>query len=1030
VDRQDNLYECCFPSQSNFRAFVDVDLKKKQDGSFFTEEEVHMVDSVLQGELRGVLEAVEGGNFLVGCSSGYGIVIRPKPEDKAKGRPAIKCERGFISSWRVYFTERYGSMEDIAAWVKVKVAEPLRAKLAPILDPLVPGINWDKLVDYTVYRTNRKLRCVGSTKDDEDRKLRPVPQLCTTEFKVKDTFVSYVPVGCISLPPAPPKRTAQGVGKRGDVASRPSRPLGRTPPKPGVELMSAGTYARVQAVIDVLTPARMQDYNTALIVIFALKATEDTDRCRALAHAACRRATNYDADWVDTSFTAGDASRGLTLGTLMYIAKECNPEGYEVLGKDTSFKEEMERALVDHAFGFNPDTSPIPVHVLKSSRYLAIPPELLNCPNLVIMSALGTGKTQALLAMIREHPELSVLYVCARRTYTRSVHKEFGEALAFVSYLDPKFRGDKLRQATRVFCQVESLHRLAEPGVYETTQHFGLVIIDESEGCLRQAACATTNQGNHYANLRILDYVMRNARYVRLADAFLGERSVHFLAKTRGVEGSALVVNPYQPYNRTAIEVKTAADLANAVAKSLAEGRKVFCPYGSQTQANALFETLRNKFPTKRLALYSGVNEAGEADKELLGDVHAAWGQLDGVITTSCITVGINYDPRTADGEVDTARCFDELFVYSVSMGASPRDIFQSTLRPRHLNLDRMTFTLAVGAPNLRMPEAIRVDFEILSNLRRAFAASAGPRLSQDPMPDWVPFIFHATAVEQVASQGAHKTLFHRYLHATGYNVAVPAEDLEKEDMVKLALVKAGPPAFAEVPDLSHDEANELKLRRMAGYQAERLQIHAQDKFFHTRVARGDTPAEEQLMWDQYLQGRRADKEAGIKAVDKFAVRESGSNMYLEHRTTTKKAMLDLVKEDMARAAFHAELMSTRSLRLDMLRNMYGVLGLQNSGTEGSWTTQQLSAKLPELERVLANWTAVFELRDQSKAGARRSPEASMASRISRIMEKWSGGTWRSAEQDTGYLYTWVPNAVWWRATRVREAPKPEWPAE
>ena len=73
-------------------------------------------------------------------------------------------------------------------------------------------------------------------------------------------------------------------------------------------------------------------------------------------------------------------------------------------------------------------------------------------------------------------------------------------------------------------------------------------------------------------------------------------------------------------------------------------------------------------------------------DKESLHDlsnVEESWKNVQVLMYTSTITVGVNYN---------IPDCFDAIYVYGSSSGCSARDIIQATMRVRHVKENKLHF--------------------------------------------------------------------------------------------------------------------------------------------------------------------------------------------------------------------------------------------------------------------------------------------------------------------------------------------------
>jgi hypothetical protein len=116
---------------------------------------------------------------------------------------------------------------------------------------------------------------------------------------------------------------------------------------------------------------------------------------------------------------------------------------------------------------------------------------------------------------------------------------------------------------------------------------------------------------------------------------------------------------------------------------ALKEGRRVVVVWTSRERGKAFAkEYLEGSSYLWRF--YS--SESTREEQMELQDVEGAWMNVQCLMMTTTITIGINYNPR------DETKWFDEAFLYGTSCSALPRDIAQALLRVRQLKTNRLTY--------------------------------------------------------------------------------------------------------------------------------------------------------------------------------------------------------------------------------------------------------------------------------------------------------------------------------------------------
>jgi len=393
---------------------------------------------------------------------------------------------------------------------------------------------------------------------------------------------------------------------------------------------------------------------------------------------------------------------------------------------------------------------------------------------LLINSHLGTGKTTEAVKMMRDYKR--ILVVSARKTFTRFIIGDLRrEGLDFEAY-DAKVFGP-LADLNRVVCQVESLWKLEE-----NYRDYDFVVVDESETVLSQFHSATTHKDNIRANHIMFERIVKNATKVLFADAFVGQRTLTASSHLRPVARSLFINNRFCPYKRTAHELysvredeegntKTNAALipfCNRIVEDLKAKKRVVVVWTSLKKAEAFVET-HLKDSNYKWRLYSSKSSASE-NKEL-ENVEAAWSDLDCLMMTTSITVGINYNPD------DEALLYDKLYLYGCAKSALPRDIAQCLLRCRRIKTNELIYTIDKTAQytGLYSEKDIRAEFK----RRREHFKSADPIINWNDAPQWVEDNFVMNEREVALKSIAYKSIVEDYLQRSGYDLSASMDNTE-----------------------------------------------------------------------------------------------------------------------------------------------------------------------------------------------------------------------------------------------------------
>jgi hypothetical protein len=175
---------------------------------------------------------------------------------------------------------------------------------------------------------------------------------------------------------------------------------------------------------------------------------------------------------------------------------------------------------------------------------------------------------------------------------------------------------------------------------------------------------------------------------------------------------------------------------------------------------------------------------------------------------TPTITVGINYAPGP-----DESKPFDILYLYGTKRGATPRDLFQSSLRCRQLTSNHLVFFLnnrSGGPPeNTIGLEAWDSKLTAVAERNSAAARDVLARIAAQPtgryydqakldalalyatgtattLPDWFRKLLVVNLNEAAISTKFAEELYNHYLVVCGYVDVTPPNQMSTEDALML----------------------------------------------------------------------------------------------------------------------------------------------------------------------------------------------------------------------------------------------------
>lgn len=181
--QHNDLYEFLYQNDKKVRAFIDIDGCLPLDT---TEEDFNTTNQMVLN----ILSNFEWNSPVsITTSSKYNSDVWKSDVKKHK------------LSYGIVFLKRYGSRHAIREWTQNVIAPQLKEALSFVIPFYIKGVDKDipneGCLDYdnSVYDRNRRMRCVYTSKPNEDR-----PRIIYSQHSVLDTMITYVPNDCEALP--------------------------------------------------------------------------------------------------------------------------------------------------------------------------------------------------------------------------------------------------------------------------------------------------------------------------------------------------------------------------------------------------------------------------------------------------------------------------------------------------------------------------------------------------------------------------------------------------------------------------------------------------------------------------------------------------------------------------------------------------------------------------------------------------------------------------------------------------------------
>jgi hypothetical protein len=261
---------------------------------------------------------------------------------------------------------------------------------------------------------------------------------------------------------------------------------------------------------------------------------------------------------------------------------------------------------------------------------------------LVLASAKGTGKTKAIVELVKDEPK--VIALGHRIALMRNLCDRM--ALDYRGDLD-EWRGQAINDlglAHRIGLCVDSLGKI-NPAEFQGA----IVVIDEFMQVLRHLLLSSTcNQdGKRPALLAKLTQIIQGAKQVILADADAADVGIEYFQKLAGSDKLLhLIRNDYQPegFDLTAYQDAKDDAIVTAILEDIRAGRRIFISTDSLTGSEALQELIKAiKGDSKGLIINSKTSSEPD-QRDFITNPNAEVHRYNWVIATPSLSTGVSIE--------------------------------------------------------------------------------------------------------------------------------------------------------------------------------------------------------------------------------------------------------------------------------------------------------------------------------------------------------------------------------------------------
>ena len=498
------------------------------------------------------------------------------------------------------------------------------------------------------------------------------------------------------------------------------------------------------------------------------------------------------------------------------ILKMCQENLKEKMGVDMIFtqKDMNEGFIIDNEVeAYTPKDIPIETHSearenfrLYETDYVKITTvndrtkfvqDIQENHCVAIKAPMGRGKTTSITRYINDKKPKRIRVLSPRQSYANSITTEYNEKTegGFKSYLNVEKK--QYIATDRLVMSMESLHYMSIQSIIDNP--FDLLILDECQANLASHTTIETNgKENLKDNIAVLNMLLRTSKKIILADAFLNCKTINFLTN---MEIPTTIYNYQVKMDaRNAIEIisEDLDSLYYEIDNELSIDKKPYVIVSSKSRLDKWATKLREKHPNKNILTYT----SGQGKN--IQDVRKEWKIADCVLTTTTITVGINYDIKDD---------FDKVFISASARAKNAVvNLFQAHYRVRYLKDNQLIFHLydqPIDRPTTNK-EKVATDLETKEKLLLGTS-------------DF--FIKASQAIKQLVIDNTHEhnlsvsemsTMFYLFLKECNYSYEKKTLDSEEEEDWEIEPDITLPP-FKDIPIINADEYKKLNEMKRNG---------------------------------------------------------------------------------------------------------------------------------------------------------------------------------------------------------------------
>ncbi|MEH2280619.1 MAG: DEAD/DEAH box helicase family protein [Nostoc sp.] len=323
--------------------------------------------------------------------------------------------------------------------------------------------------------------------------------------------------------------------------------------------------------------------------------------------------------------------------------------------------------------------SEAPTGIIKNSQYVSemgidYKKELVT----IINSAIGTGKTRALVETIRDilnvNPESQIRVACHRVQLVRQWEHDLAE-FGFVAYDNKEAMAGykQVSEVKRYITTYDSLDRFLHGSWVVNKKTPRVLILDEVDQAFNYflTATETTIARVRTETFDVLKMLMKTGTSIIATSATVTNTEAKVLKYLTGSDSCQVFINEHKPYQKCFVKLPDLNAAYSRICKSIDEGKNVYAPLDSASDAEALYDRLKARYPKVFMALFTAANKS-QYDQS---NINTLVQKYQVVVTSPTLGTGT---------DINCQHFYDVVGIFTNSQDLGAADCLQATGRVRY----------------------------------------------------------------------------------------------------------------------------------------------------------------------------------------------------------------------------------------------------------------------------------------------------------------------------------------------------------